>query len=78
MQCLIKIYFRMAQKVDYEQTIEDIRSTIHLKGINLAEHILQVNNLIRNFAEPHLREGMVSPMASCLLMVFVFADCFAT
>lgn len=50
----------MAQKVDYEQTIEDIRSTIYLKGINLAEHILQVNNLIRNFAEPHLREGMVS------------------
>mmetsp|Transcript_40307 Transcript_40307/g.52784 ORF Transcript_40307/g.52784 Transcript_40307/m.52784 type:complete len:111 (-) Transcript_40307:169-501(-) len=58
MQCLIKIYFRMAQKVDFEQTIEDIKSTIHLKGINLAEHTLQVNQLIRNFAEPHLREGM--------------------
>ena len=50
----------MAQKVDYEQTIEDIKSTIHLKGINLAEHSLQVNAMIRKFSEPHLREGMVS------------------
>ena len=59
-QCLIKIYFRMAQKVDYEQNISEIKSTIHMKGINLAQHTLQVNALIRNFAEPHLREGMVS------------------
>ena len=61
LQCLIKIYFRMAQKVDYEQGIDDIKSTIHLKGINLAEHSLQFNTLIRKFSEPHLREGMVSP-----------------
>ena len=60
MQCLIKIYFRMAQKVDYEQGIEDIKSTIHIKGMNLAEHTLQFNMLIRKFSEPHLREGMVS------------------
>ena len=60
LQCLIKIYFRMAQKVDYEQGIDDIKSTIHLKGINLAEHSLQYNTLIRKFSEPHLREGMVS------------------
>lgn len=58
LQCLIKIYFRMAQKVDYDQGIEDIKSTIHLKGINLAEHSLQFNTLIRKFSEPHLREGM--------------------
>ena len=50
----------MAQKVDYEQGIDDIKSTIHLKGINLAEHSLQYNTLIRKFSEPHLREGMVS------------------
>ena len=50
----------MAQKVDYDQGIEDIKSTIHLKGINLAEHSLQFNTLIRKFSEPHLREGMVS------------------
>jgi len=60
LQCLIKIYFRMAQKVDYEQGIEDIKSTIHLKGLNLAEHSLLYNTLIRKFSEPHLREGMVS------------------
>jgi len=50
----------MAQKVDYDQAIDDIKSTIHLKGINLAEHSLQSNVLIRKFSEPHLREGMVS------------------
>ena len=60
LQCLIKIYFRMAQKIDYEQGIEDIKSTIHLKGLNLAEHSLQFHTLIRKFSEPHLREGMVS------------------
>lgn len=58
MQCLIKIYFRIAQKIDYEQSIEDIKSTIHLQGITLAEHSLQLNTLIRKFSEPHLREGM--------------------
>ena len=68
----------MAQKVDYEQTIEDIRSTIYLKGINLAEHILQVNNLIRNFAEPHLREGMVSSRVFLLHKLCVFVDGLAT
>ena len=50
----------MAQKVDYDQVIEDIKTTIHLKGINLAEHSLIFNALIRKFSEPHLREGMVS------------------
>ena len=60
LQCLIKIYFRMSQKVDYEQGIDDIKSTICLKGINLAEHSLHYKALIRKFAEPHLREGMVS------------------
>ena len=60
LSCLIKIYFRMAQKVDFEQGIDDIKSTIHLKGLNLAEHSLQYNSLIRKFSEPHLREGMVS------------------
>ena len=60
LQCLIKIYFRMSQKVDYELGIEDIRSTIHLKGIDLAEHSLHFKTLIRKFSEPHLREGMVS------------------
>ena len=58
MQCLIKIYFRIAQKIDYEQSIEDIKSTIHLQGITLGEHSLQLNTLIRKFSEPHLREGM--------------------
>ena len=60
LQCLIKIYFRMSQKVDYEQGIDQIKSTICLKGINLAEHALHFNQLIRKFSEPHLREGMVS------------------
>ena len=50
----------MAQKVDYEQTIEDIKLTIHLKGIDLATHTLNTHTLIRKFSEPHLREGMVS------------------
>lgn len=48
----------MAQKVDYEQTIEDIKLTIHLKGIDLATHTLNTHTLIRKFSEPHLREGM--------------------
>ena len=60
LQCLNKIYFRMAQKVDFEQGIEDIKSTIYLKGLDLAEHSLKFNALIRKFSEPHLREGMVS------------------
>ena len=36
LQCLIKIYFRMAQKENFEQGIEGIKSAIHLKGISLA------------------------------------------
>ena len=72
LQCLIKIYFRMSQKVDYELGIEDIRSTIHLKGIDLAEHSLHFKTLIRKFSEPHLREGMVSHFFSCLNRLTLF------
>lgn len=38
--------------------MEHIKSTIHMKGINLAQHSLQYHSLIRKFSEPHLREGM--------------------
>ena len=65
----------MSQKVDYELGIEDIRSTIHLKGIDLAEHSLHFKTLIRKFSEPHLREGMVSgknKRSSLLLSNFFF------
>ena len=61
----------MSQKVDYELGIEDIRSTIHLKGIDLAEHSLHFKTLIRKFSEPHLREGMVSAAFFDIILCFV-------
>ena len=64
----------MSQKVDYELGIEDIRSTIHLKGIDLAEHSLHFKTLIRKFSEPHLREGMVSGHLFHLTSSFVVLD----
>ena len=59
-RCLIKIFLRISRSVTSDQFIEDIRASIHLKGITLAEHTLNYNTLIRKFSEPHLREGMVS------------------
>ena len=47
MRALIKIYFRMAQKVDYERNIKEIRTDIFMKGSSLADHTLQCSSLIR-------------------------------
>ena len=59
LRALLRIYFRMAQKVDYERTISEIRQSIHIKGMDFAHHCLNTHTLIKRFSEPHLREGMV-------------------
>ena len=58
MRALVRIYFRMAQKVDYERNIKEIRTDIFMKGRSLADHTLQCSSLIQRYSEPHLREGM--------------------
>lgn len=40
MRALVRIYFRMASKVDYERKIEEIRTDIFLKGTSFADHSL--------------------------------------
>ena len=60
MRALVRIYQRMAQKVEYQQEMKDIRTDIFLKGDTFAKHSLQCNSLIGKFSKPYLREGMVS------------------
>lgn len=66
----------MAQKVDSQQGIDDIKSSIHLKGLALGEHSLQYNSLIRKFSEPHLREGMVGIQQPISIREHAFGACF--
>ena len=60
LRALAYIFSRMTQKVDYEKTIEEIKTQIVAKGLEFAQHCLHTHVLINKFSEPHLREGMVS------------------
>ncbi len=57
---LSRIYKHVAQKVNSEQDISDIKGQILKNGDKLAAHILNQSQIIRKFAQPHFREGMVS------------------
>ena len=70
MRALVRIYQRMAQKVEYQQEMKDIRTDIFLKGDTFAKHSLQCNSLIGKFSKPYLREGMVS-LISLINEIFI-------
>jgi translation initiation factor 2B subunit (eIF-2B alpha/beta/delta family) len=67
---LMKIFIRICRSVRSEQDIDEIRASIHLKGITLADHSLNYNTLIRKYSEPHLREGMTVLVHSFSSVVF--------
>lgn len=60
MKALSHIFSRITQKVDFEKSIQEIKQSIKNKGLEFAAHCSNTNILINRFAEPHLREGMVS------------------
>lgn len=61
---LTRIYKHIAQKVHPHQPIECIIKEILMNGKNLADHILMQSTIIRKFAQPHFREGMVSNLVT--------------
>lgn len=67
---LTRIYRRIAQKVNPHNSIEGIIKEIATNGTKLADHILMQSQIIRKFAQPHFREGMVSPLTHNLTCLF--------
>jgi hypothetical protein len=63
MKALSHIFSRITQKVDFEKSIMEIKESIKHKGQEFANHCVNTHLLINRFAEPHLREGMVSLVA---------------
>mmetsp|Transcript_33669 Transcript_33669/g.24329 ORF Transcript_33669/g.24329 Transcript_33669/m.24329 type:complete len:168 (+) Transcript_33669:299-802(+) len=48
----------MASKIEFEANISQIKNSIYLKGMHLANHSLIVNQNIRHLSESHFRENM--------------------
>jgi|LauGreDrversion4_2_1035121.scaffolds.fasta_scaffold598542_2 hypothetical protein len=56
----MRIYRRIAQKVNPDLDMKDIIREISRNGTKLADHIQMQSQIIRKFSQPHFREGMVS------------------
>lgn len=48
----------MASKIEFEANIAQIKNSIYLKGMGLANHSLIVNQNIKKLSEGHFRENM--------------------
>ena len=62
LRALCKIYSILAKKIDYQADMNEVIQQIIQKGVRYADHIGKQSQMIRQFAYPHFREGMVSQL----------------